>query len=286
MLGVISRERTSFANSNAVSAASCSSAPGRGSCTNMTSASLPYPHSPPPSRPREMTANRVGSVDPAPASTRRAETERTDACSAPVTVAAATSDRAAPTCSIDSIPSTSAAAIRKSSRRLIPRTVRTASTGSSCLSTAEKPSLTRAARLRGMRSSSCASRPTASGERIRRSVASLLEPSSTASRWAATDSSRSNRRYQGVAPSASDTLRKPSSAASGSGVSANQPSRTGSSVRWMADRRVTPLVNASRCRSAPSGSTYPSASSRWWAASGVSRASPDSSRATAWRSGR
>ena len=67
-------------------------------------------------------------------------------------------------------------------------------------------------------------------------------------------SSRSRRRYHGVVPSLSLTCRNPSSPASGSGASANQPSMTGSSVRWIAARRDTPVVSAAMCRSAPSGS--------------------------------
>ena len=37
-------------------------------------------------------------------------------------------------------------------------------------------------------------------------------------------------------------------------ASTNQPSSTGSNVRWIAARRLTPAVNASRWRSAPAGS--------------------------------
>lgn len=70
----------------------------------------------------------------------------------------------------------------------------------------------------------------------------------------AAPSSRSSRRYQGVLPRASETLRKLSSPASGSAESANQASSTGSRVRWMAALRVTPEASASRCRSAATGS--------------------------------
>ena len=48
-------------------------------------------------------------------------------------------------------------------------------------------------------------------------------------------------RYQCVEPSSSLILRKASSPASGSASSANQPSMTGSSVRWMAARRLMPV---------------------------------------------
>ena len=70
------------------------------------------------------------------------------------------------------------------------------------------------------------------------------------------------------------------------GGAANQPSMTGSRVRWMTARRETPAVSASRWRSAAAGSAKPSASSRAPAAFGVSRASSAGSRATAPSSGR
>ena len=89
-----------------------------------------------------------------------------------------------------------------------------------------------------------------------------------------------------VLPSASEIRRKPNSPASGSGASANQSSIAGSSCRWMFAVRVTPEVSASRWRKAALGSAKPSAASRWVAASGVSRASSVSSRATAVSSGR
>ena len=95
---------------------------------------------------------------------------------------------------------------------------------------------------------------TASGARSSRPVAYRLEASSRAIRWAAVFS-RSSRRYQGEFPSASLTWRNASRPASGSAASANQPSSTGSSVRWMAALLDTPEVSASMCRSAPAGST-------------------------------
>ncbi len=61
-------------------------------------------------------------------------------------------------------------------------------------------------------------------------------------------------RYQGVRPSASETWRKLSSPASGSAESANQPSSTGSRVRWIAALRLTPEASALMCRSAAAGS--------------------------------
>ncbi len=94
-----------------------------------------------------------------------------------------------------------------------------------------------------------------------------------ASRWATWPSSRSVWRYQCDDPSASEICRKPNSPASGFGASANQPSIAGSSVRWMFADRDTPLVSASRCRSAALGSAYPSAASCCWAEAGDSRAS-------------
>src|SRR5690606_41537326 len=81
------------------------------------------------------------------------------------------------------------------------------------------------------------------------------------------------------------TCRNPSSPASGSGASANQPSMTGSSVRWIAARRDTPVVSAAMCRSAPSGSAEPSASSRATAAEDDRRASYAGILATATRHG-
>lgn len=103
---------------------------------------------------------------------------------------------------------------------------------------------------------------------------------------AAAPSSRRSRRYHGVLPSASDTLRKPRSPASGSAESANQPSSTGSRVRWMAALRVTPEERASRCRRAAAGSAYPRASRRIAAAFALSRDSAGASWATASSSGR
>mgnify|MGYP006182052183 CR=1 FL=1 len=58
------------------------------------------------------------------------------------------------------------------------------------------------------------------------------------------------------------------------------------SVRWMSEVRDTPLVSASRCRSAPSGSRYPSAASRTRAAFGLSRECCPGIRATASSRGR
>ena len=87
-------------------------------------------------------------------------------------------------------------------------------------------------------------------------------------------------------PRSSLTRRNPSRPASGSGASANHPSITGSSVRWIAARRLTPEVRASMWFSAPAGSRKPRASRRSRAACGVSRACPLSRRATASSSGR
>ncbi len=89
-----------------------------------------------------------------------------------------------------------------------------------------------------------------------------------------------------MVPSSSLTRRKASSPASGSASSANQPSITGSSVRWIAARRVTPAVSDSRCRIAPAGSRKPNAARRARAASGVSEVSAEVSLAAALSSGR
>ena len=110
-------------------------------------------------------------------------------------------------------------------------------------------------RLRGFSSASLPKIATASGARSSRPVAYRLDASTWAIRSAALVSSLSSRRYQGEDPSASLTWRNASRPASGSAASANQPSSTGSSVRWMAARRDTPEVSASMCRSAPAGST-------------------------------
>ena len=108
--------------------------------------------------------------------------------------------------------------------------------------------------------------------RTRRSAAYRLRARTRARRSADEPSSRSILRYQWVVPSSSLTRRKASSPASGSASSANQPSITGSRVRWIAARRVTPEVSASRWRIAPAGSRKPSAARRARAASGVSEA--------------
>ena len=96
---------------------------------------------------------------------------------------------------------------------------------------------------------------TASGARSSSPAAYRLDASTWAIRSAALVSSRSSRRYQGDDPSSSLTCRNASKPASGSAASANQPSRTGSSVRWIAARRDTPEVSASMWCSAPAGST-------------------------------
>ena len=95
---------------------------------------------------------------------------------------------------------------------------------------------------------------TISGCRSSRSVAYRLAASTRAIRRATMVSSRSSRRYQGELPRASLTWWNPSSPASGLAASANQPSITGSRVRWIAARRETPEVSASMWRSAPAGS--------------------------------
>ena len=97
-----------------------------------------------------------------------------------------------------------------------------------------------------MSDSSVARKLTASGDLSNRSVAYLLEPKMIARRCAVADSSRSKRKYQGVVPNASLTLLKPSNPASGSGVAANHSSITGSKVRWITARLVTPEVNDSK----------------------------------------
>ncbi len=150
----------------------------------------------------------------------------------------------------------SAAAVRNSSRRRTPRAAVTPWTALSARRTAARISCSRWARERGVSPppSPSPSSATASGARISRSGASRPADSMRARFSAAAPSSRSRRRYQGVLPSASETLRKLSRPASGSAESANQPSSTGSRVRWMAALRVTPEASASRWRSAAAGS--------------------------------
>ena len=176
--------------------------------------------------------------------------------------------------------------MRKSSRRRDARSAPTATAGSECRSTVALASVSKLDSGRATRSASSANIVTKSGARRSSSVAYLLELSTWARRWAAADSSRSRRRYQGVEPKSSLTRRKPRSPESGSGPSANQPNMTGRSVRWIAARLLTPLESTSRCFRAPTGSTYPRACKRCCAASGVSLASPASSLATACKSGR
>ena len=117
-------------------------------------------------------------------------------------------------------------------------------------------------------------------------VAYRLEASTVAMRCAATPSSRSNRRYQGVEPRACDRLRNASSPASGFGESANHDNIAGSNWRWIDDRRETPSVSAWMCRTAALGSPNPRAVRRCSAASGLSRDSSPGIRATAANSGR
>ena len=87
-------------------------------------------------------------------------------------------------------------------------------------------------------------------------------------------------------PRVSLSRRKPNRPASGSGPSANHCSIAGSSAFWIVAVRVTPLVSASRLRSAACGSAYPSAARRSPAASDDSRTSGPGIWATASSSGR
>ena len=119
------------------------------------------------------------------------------------------------------------------------------------------------------------------------SVVAKREVASTrASRSATCPSSRRVLRYHGVEPSDSLSRRKPNSPASGSGESANHPSITGISAFWMLAVRLSPLVSASRLRSAALGSTKPRAASRETAASADSPPSSPDIRAAASSSGR
>ena len=146
----------------------------------------------------------------------------------------------------------SMAAVRNSSRRRTPRAAVTACSPPLARPTAARISCSRWARLRGSSPPRPRPRrraaPRPPGARISRSGASRPADSTRARFSAAAPSSLNSRRYQGVLPNASDTLRKLSSPASGSAESANHPSSTGSSVRWIAALRDTPEASASRCR--------------------------------------
>ena len=169
-------------------------------------------------------------------------------------VTAATAVSASPVCSGPDRPSRSAMAVRSSSRQRSARTAATAAAASSCRPTSAAASACSAARSRGASWASLPSQATVSGWRSSRPAAYRLEASSRAIRCATVMSSRSSRRYHGLLPRASLTWWNASSPASGSAASANQPSISGSSVRWMAARRDTPAVSVPMCRSAPAGS--------------------------------
>ena len=84
-----------------------------------------------------------------------------------------------------------------------------------------------------------------------------------------------------MCPARRETRRKASSPASGSGASANQPSITGSSVRWIAARRLTPRGQRLEVAQRAGRVDVAERLQPRLAASGVSRASPGASRATA-----
>ena len=183
------------------------------------------------------------------------------------------------------VPDRSATATRNSSERRMVRAASTADCGSSLRPAADLIRRSTSSRERGWSPAESPRNCTHSGACSSRSAANRLRARVWASRSAAEPSSRSSRRYQCVEPSSSLILRKASSPASGSASSANQPSITGSSWRWIAARRLRPPVSASRWRSAPRGSRKPNAESRSRAASGVRRTSESDSRATAESSG-
>ena len=151
-------------------------------------------------------------------------------------------------------PSRSATAVRNSSRRRTART-RGDRLGRVVVAPGRREHLgdQRGRRPRGSQLAVVGEQPTASGARSSRSVAYRLEASTRGQPLGDGAVVAQQPRYHGVVPSASLTCRKPSSPASGSGASANQPSITGSSVRWIAARRLTPAVSASMWRSAPVG---------------------------------
>ena len=193
-------------------------------------------------------------------------------------VASVSRDRPAPTSATSTSPNRSPAASRSSSRRRTARIERTASTGSSWRPADAVISNISCTTSRGVRSSPSIRTP--SGSRSMSAVAKREVASTRASRSATCPSSRRVPRYHGVEPSDSLSRRNPNKPASGSGESANQPSIAGISAFWMLAVRVTPLVSASRWRSAAFGSAKPSAASRDSAAAGDSPASSPASLAT------
>ena len=166
MPGRDSSRRNSLATSRAARLLSSPFAPGSGSCTNSTSASLPKLSSKPPNRPIATIAIRVGS-----GARRSASIASHATVSAASRVAAVISVRATPTASTSTRPSSSPTAIRNSSRRRIARMAVTASTGSVCRWAAAVISFWSAARDNGWSASSLASIRTPSGARSSRSVA-------------------------------------------------------------------------------------------------------------------
>ena len=145
-------------------------------------------------------------------------------------------------------------AMRKISRRRRYRTARIASAESSCRDRSEVISALSAPALSGCRSATLSSQVMEVGASSSRSVIYRELESMWHSRSAAAGESRSIRRYQLVVPKDSETRRNPSSPASASTPSANQPKSTGIRCRWISARRLTPLVSASICRMAPRGS--------------------------------
>lgn len=191
-LGVPSRARTCSATPTDHLTATDSSTPEFGSHTNITSASEPYPSSPPPSRPMPITAIRAGTPE-------SGVLARITTSSAAWSTATHTAVSDLHTSITSSMPSTSAEAIRASSRRRSVRAAAIARTGS-----AYRLADATSARARLSRSSSSSFGPLGpsayiwmtSGARINNSGMYAEVPSTRMRRLATAPSSRSVPRNQ------------------------------------------------------------------------------------------
>ena len=133
-------------------------------------------------------------------------------------------------------------ATRNSSRRRTPAPPSIAASADSLRRVAASISACRAARGRGLSppsSPSMAHRLRCAQQQV--GGVAAARPARAPAARRPLPSSRSSRRYQWVVPErVADAAGRPSSPASGSASSANHPSITGSSVRWIAARRLTP----------------------------------------------
>ena len=164
---------------------------------------------------------------------------------APITVAWSTSESPATTVSTEARPLVSASAMRSCSRRRTCRIARMASSGSGWRCSCVRISLTSSSRVRGRSWGSSPSHAIECGEVSSRSETYRELDRIWHNRSAAALESRNNRRNHGVLPMASEIFRKLSRPASGSTPCAIQSSSTGSRVRRISARRLTPLERAS-----------------------------------------